>query len=121
MSDAALTLVIFGASGDLTARKLVPSLFRLDRKGRLPPELRVVGVARSPFSDDAFRDKMAGAVREHAKGDWDEAAWARFARRLHYVPGDATQAAGLDRLKAWLEKEGGGANGRWLYYLAVSP
>ena len=121
MSNGALALVIFGASGDLTARKLVPSLFRLDRKGRLPPELRVVGVARSPFSDDAFRDKMAGAVKEFAKNNWDEAAWSKFARRLHYVPGDATQAAGLDKLKAWLEKEGGGASGHWLYYLAVSP
>jgi glucose-6-phosphate 1-dehydrogenase len=121
MSNGALTLVIFGASGDLTARKLVPSLFRLDRKGRLPAELRVVGVSRSPFSDDAYRDKMAGAVREFAKKDWDEAAWKAFARRLSYVPGDATQASGLDKLKAWLEKEGGGAGGRWLYYLAVSP
>jgi glucose-6-phosphate 1-dehydrogenase len=121
MSNGALALVIFGASGDLTARKLVPSLFRLARKGRLPAELRVVGVARSPFSDDAYRDKMAAAVREFAKKDWDEAAWKDFARRLFYVPGDATQAAGLDKLKAWLEKEGGGAGGRWLYYLAVSP
>jgi glucose-6-phosphate 1-dehydrogenase len=121
MSNGALTLVIFGASGDLTARKLVPSLFRLDRKGRLPAELRVVGVSRSPFSDDAFRDKLAGAVRDFAKKDWDEAAWKAFARRLSYVAGDATQAAGLDKLKAWLEKEGGGAAGRWLYYLAVSP
>ena len=109
MSNGALALVIFGASGDLTARKLVPSLFRLARKGRLPAELRVVGVARSPCSDDAYRDKMAAAVREFARKDWDEAAWKDFAGRLFYVAGDATQASGLDKLKAWLEKEGGGA------------
>ena len=56
MAASPLTLIIFGASGDLTARKLIPSLYNLDRKKRLPAELRIVGVARSPFSDDAFRE-----------------------------------------------------------------
>ena len=51
-----LTLIIFGASGDLTSRKLIPSLYNLDRKKRLPAELKIVGVSRRPFSDDAFRD-----------------------------------------------------------------
>src|SRR2546426_652683 len=77
-----LTIIIFGASGDLTARKLVPSLYSLDRKGRLPGELQVVGVARSPFSDDAFRDKMKPAVKEHAARDWADAVNETI--RLHF-------------------------------------
>jgi glucose-6-phosphate 1-dehydrogenase len=116
-----LTLVIFGASGDLTARKLIPSLYRLDRKGRLPEELRVVGVSRSPFSDDAYRDKLRAALREFQAKEYDAAAWDAFARRLHYVAGDATTQGGLDHLKAWLAEHAGSDGGRQLYYLAVSP
>jgi glucose-6-phosphate 1-dehydrogenase len=116
-----LTLVIFGASGDLTARKLIPSLYRLDRKGRLPEELRVVGVARSPFADDAYRDKLRGALREFQPKEYDAAAWGAFARRVHYVAGDAATQGGLDHLKGWLAEHAGPDGGRQLYYLAVSP
>ena len=113
------TLVIFGATGDLTARKLAPSLYRLSKRGRLPDDLKIVGSARTPLSDDAFRDRLAGDVREFAPGDWDEAKWKAFARRVFYAPGDAAKPGGLDGLKAWLEKSGG--PGRRLFYLAVAP
>ena len=69
MAANPLTLIIFGASGDLTARKLIPSLYNLALKKRLPPELAIVGVARSPFTDDNFREKLAPAAREFVKGD----------------------------------------------------
>jgi glucose-6-phosphate 1-dehydrogenase len=120
MDNLPLTLVICGASGDLTARKLVPSLYRLARKKRLPPEAKVVGVARSPYSDDAFRDKLANAVREHAKADWDDAAWQAFAPKLHYVAADAAKPGGLDSLHLWFQNNEG-RPGRRLYYLAVGP
>ena len=64
-----LTLVIFGATGDLTARKLAPSLYRMASKGRLPEGMKIVGAARTPLTDDAFRDRLAKAVREFAKSD----------------------------------------------------
>jgi glucose-6-phosphate 1-dehydrogenase len=122
MSDSRpLTLIIFGASGDLAARKLVPSLYRLCRKKRLPAHLKIVGVSRSPFSDDAFRDKMAGAIREFAAGDWNEPDWQVFAKRLHYAAGDATKAGGLQALQAWLARTEGDGSGNRLYYLAVAP
>src|SRR4051812_22008343 len=115
-----LSVLIFGASGDLTARKLVPSLYSLARKGRLPEEVRIVGVARSAFSDDEFREKMKEAVQEFAKKDWQPAVWEKFAPRVHYVPGDAAKPGGLDELRKWLgQNEAGG--GRRLYYLAVAP
>jgi glucose-6-phosphate 1-dehydrogenase len=108
-----LSIVIFGASGDLTSRKLVPALDSLFAKGRLPAEAQVVGVARTPMSDDDFRRRM-----EHgARGG----KWAEFARRLFYVPGDATSAGGLEHLKAWLHRNEGPDGGRRLYYLSVSP
>jgi glucose-6-phosphate 1-dehydrogenase len=121
MNPNPLTVVIFGASGDLTARKLLPSLYRLARKNRLPPEARIVGVARTPFADDAFRDRTAAALREFIPGDWDEAAWKAFAPRLHYVAGDGAKAGGLDNLKAWLQRAESSGGGRCLFYLAVAP
>ena len=116
-----LTLVIFGATGDLTARKLAPSLVRLAGKGRLPEELKIVGAARTPLTDDAFRDRLAAAVREFAKSDWDEAKWRTFAPRLSYVAADAAKPGGLDGLTAWLKKAEGETGGRRLFYLAVGP
>src|SRR5262249_50802306 len=121
MTTPAMTLVIFAASGDLTARKLVPALYNLAKKRRLPPELRVVGVARSPYSDDGFRDKMASALREFDKEKWDEPTWREFAGRLLYVTGDGSRSDGLAALKDWLGKAEGSAPGRALFYLAVSP
>ncbi len=116
-----LTQVIFGASGDLTARKLVPALFRLERKKRLPPELAIVGVSRSPFDDEAFRRKLGEAVKQFLPQDWQPEAWAQFARRLHYVPGDAATPGGLEALRQWLADHEGTSGGNRLYYLAVAP
>jgi glucose-6-phosphate 1-dehydrogenase len=116
-----LTIVIFGASGDLTARKLIPSLYRLDRKKRLPEETRIVGVARSPFADDAYRDRLREALRQFLPREYDADAAYSFARRVFYVAGDATTEGGLDHLKAWLQEHEGPGGGRRLYYLAVAP
>jgi len=121
MNNPPLSLVIYGASGDLTARKLVPSLYRLDRKKRLPEEVQIVGLARSPYTDDSFRDKMASALKEFARDDWDESAWQSFARRLHYIPADGAKPGGLQPLHTWLETSNGPRLGRRLYYLAVAP
>src|SRR5260370_10968454 len=116
-----LTIVIFGASGDLTARKLIPSLYQLHRKGRLADEVRIVGVARSPFSDDAFREKLAAALREFEAKSWQTEAWDRFAKRLFYVACDAVKPGGLEPLQKWLADTEGQGDGNRLYYLSVSP
>jgi glucose-6-phosphate 1-dehydrogenase len=116
-----LSIIIFGASGDLTCRKLVPSLYRLFRKERLPPETRIIGVARSPLSDEAFRDKLAGCIREFAADDWQAQSWQQFARQLFYTAGDAAKPGGLERLQNHLREAEGKEGGRRLYYLAVAP
>jgi glucose-6-phosphate 1-dehydrogenase len=116
-----LTIVIFGASGDLTARKLVPALYHLFAKGRLPKEFRVVGVSRSSWSHDHFRDHLAPGAKEASGPAWDETKWRDFAGRVFYVAGDAAAAGGLEGLCGWLrEREGTGPADR-LYYLSVAP
>jgi glucose-6-phosphate 1-dehydrogenase len=121
MSSSPLSVVIFGASGDLTGRKLLPALYRLARKNLLPEEARIVGVARTPYADDAFRDKSAAALREFIPDDWDDRAWQTFAGRVSYVQGDGAKPGGLDGLKAHLQKTEGSGGGRCLFYLAVAP
>jgi glucose-6-phosphate 1-dehydrogenase len=93
--------VIFGASGDLTHRKLVPALFELFRQRRLPSEFAVLGCARRPWSDEEFRFKMAeamaGTIAEHP------GAWEQFAQGMFYEPVDLQQSDHLVRLGTRLE------------------
>ncbi|HEY3789144.1 MAG TPA: glucose-6-phosphate dehydrogenase [Urbifossiella sp.] len=117
---APLTLVIFGASGDLTGRKLIPALYNLMVKGYLPPEARIVGVARSPFTDQAFRIQMHDKTKEFGE-HFDEAKWTAFASRLHYVATDITAPGGVDPLAEWFAKNEGAEGGRRLFYLSVAP
>jgi glucose-6-phosphate 1-dehydrogenase len=123
MDKPPLTVVIFGASGDLTARKLIPSLYHLALKRRLPDELRVVGVSRTPYSDQAYRDKLREGMKRFAASGFDEAAWEVFAQRVFYVAADAGAEGGMQPLRQWFDKAEGPAadSARRLYYLAVSP
>src|SRR5262245_19257892 len=118
------TIVIFGASGDLTSRKLIPALFRLDSTGLLPEDCNVVGMARSAFTSDQFRQQVEPKVKEAIVGNgesWYPGTWGRFAKRLHYVSGDAAQPDGMQVLVDWLKKREGDAGGNRLYYLSVGP
>jgi glucose-6-phosphate 1-dehydrogenase len=114
------TLVIFGASGDLTRRKLVPALFNLHRKGRLPTDKRVVGFARRPYSSEEFRVRMREGVQEFSGGSFEASAWESFAPMLSYFQGNLDESEDYKRLQTYLvELEGGPANR--FYYLATSP
>lgn len=118
------TLVLFGASGDLTQRMVMPAIFRLARRGLLSPEFRLIGYARSKMTDDEFRERMRKAVMREA-GAGDEAAWTDFAARLSYIPaeyeGDDSQGyAELTRRFEQLDR-GTGAGARRLFYLATPP
>lgn len=117
-----LTVVIFGASGDLTWRKLIPSLFNLAQKGKLPPDARVVGVARTDYSDDAYRAYLEEKMRtEVLKAGFDAAKWAAFAKRVHYVSTDATQPGGCKALAAWFAAHETDPDARRLYYFSMAP
>src|SRR6266542_5836931 len=83
------TMVIFGATGDLTKRKLIPALYRLAYDRRLPTSFGVIGVSRTRLSDDDFREKMRGAVEEFlGKSVFNPEVWSSFARGLCYTAGD---------------------------------
>jgi glucose-6-phosphate 1-dehydrogenase len=81
-------LVIFGASGDLTQRKLIPALYSLAHDGLLPPGQTIVGMARATQTDEEFRTAMRAACEKHARTrPVEDAIWDSFARGLFYVPG----------------------------------
>jgi glucose-6-phosphate 1-dehydrogenase len=84
------SLVIFGASGDLTHRKLIPSLCNLYCKGRLPRGLNIVGVARRPLSDEDFRESLYRAMREADGFVANAQEWSDFSSRVFYVSGDVS-------------------------------
>lgn len=112
------TIVIFGASGDLTSRKLIPALFSLFRRQRLPQDLQIVGFARRPYSPDDFRGLMREAVQEN--DGFDASAWDEFSAKLYYARGDLNTPEDYDKLHQFLyevEK----VNANRLYYLATAP
>ena len=114
------SIVIFGASGDLTSRKLIPALYMNFLKKRLPENTRIFGFSRHPFSDDAFRAKMKEAVCAAAPVSFTEEEWQKFAQLLFYHQGD------IERLNDFLALAGqvnaaDGEEANVLFYLAVAP
>lgn len=83
-------IIIFGASGDLTSRKLIPALYEMHCSGGLPKGTCVLGISRSAMTDDAWREKLHPWAKEHAKG-FDEKHWREFAQRVFYYAGDGSQ------------------------------
>jgi glucose-6-phosphate 1-dehydrogenase len=115
------TIVILGASGDLTHRKLVPALYHLFRKGRLPKDTRIVGFSRTAFTHDAWRTDLAKAVARYVGSDFDSSLWDRFSQNLYYHPGDIGRAddfTSLARLLKDIEKSDTSTR---VYYLATAP
>ncbi|MBM3276959.1 MAG: glucose-6-phosphate dehydrogenase [Candidatus Handelsmanbacteria bacterium] len=115
-------LIIFGASGDLTRRKLVPAIWHLDRQNRLPPEFVLVGVARSAMDDAGFRQQMREALREFV-GQLDEGQVTTFLDRLFYVCGDPKESSTHQHLKEKLAELDAqrGTRGNYCFYCSVPP
>jgi glucose-6-phosphate 1-dehydrogenase len=112
-------VVIFGATGDLTRRKLIPALFRLAGEGLLPPAIAIVGFARSEGDDARLRENLRGGLN----GEVDGALWEGFARTIFYHRSDYADPAGYARLRERLtriDQEHGTAGNR-LFYLATPP
>jgi glucose-6-phosphate 1-dehydrogenase len=116
-------LVIFGASGDLTSKKLMPALYALAVRGLLPERFGVVGAARTEETDDDFRERMKQAVQEHARDPFDDEVWSRLALGMRYVTLDFADDKGEDELRACLTSldEERGTGGNRVYYFAVPP
>ncbi len=119
-SNLPTTIVIFGASGDLTHRKLIPALFNLYRKGRLPRPFQIVGHSKSEFTDERFRNHLLEGLNEHAPFEFSAEEWGGFARRISYHRGGYTEAADFDSLRQNLSTVEE-SEGNRIYYMATPP
>ncbi len=116
-------MVIFGASGDLTKRKLIPSLYNLTRDNLLSREFAVVGVAGSGMSTEEFRQNISRDIKQYSTSPVEPDLWNWFEKRLYYLPGDFRDANSYQQLKQLLtevDKEQG-TPGNYFYYLATAP
>ena len=116
-------LIIFGASGDLTQRKLVPAIYQMKLERRLPPELTIVGVARREWSHDFFREHLREGVEQFGGGLQSEAIWNDFAKGLFYCSGNIDSPESYQKLKAFLGEldQQRGTRGNRVFYLSVAP
>ena len=117
-------IVIFGASGDLSKRKLLPSLYRLFYERRISQNFAVIGSSRTPMSDDEFRDKMRESVSKFLEdAPFDEDVWKSFAQTLFYVPGDINKPESYEDLKKKLDEveKSHLTAGNVLFYLSTQP
>ncbi len=117
------SVVIFGATGDLTHRKLIPALYNLAADGELPPAVTVVGFARREKNDDGFRRELEEATRKFSRQTVRDEIWKTFAQSIFYHQGDFSDESGFKTLAAKLEKidKERGTRGNRLFYFAVGP
>jgi glucose-6-phosphate 1-dehydrogenase len=116
-------LVIFGASGDLTSRKIIPGVYRLFHYGFLPESFFVMGVARTDMDDNAYRQSMQGAVKEALPDDYSQDVWDKFAERLCYCKIDYAESGTYKAIKEKLEpsEKKYSTGGNRIFYLAIPP
>jgi len=114
------TIVIFGASGDLTSRKLIPALYQLHAKGRLPESTRVVGVSRSEFSHEDWRGSLRDSTAQFVGDAFDNEKWKAFSEVVFYHQGDIGIEEDIKSLGAFLDEQEQGDASR-IYYLSTSP
>lgn len=116
-------MVIFGAAGDLTRRKLIPALYNLATAGLLPSDFALVGVARSEMGSKAFREKIRREIRDFVTGDLRPDMWEPLERRLYYLSGEFADPATYRRLQTLLTEvdRDHGTRGNYFYYLATAP
>ncbi|MEW5938552.1 MAG: glucose-6-phosphate dehydrogenase [Chloroflexota bacterium] len=114
------SIVIFGASGDLTQRKLVPSFFNLFRKRKTPRELIILGYGNTAYTDEQFRQRLREGVNRFAAFQFTEEEWGLFASNLHYHQGRYTDLADFRKLSDHLASVERGDSNR-LYYMAIPP
>ncbi len=117
------TMVIFGGTGDLTKRKLIPALYNLSREGLLPEGFAVVGIGRTPLSTEEFRDKIDEDIKHFATIEIEAGRWKDLLSRLYYLSGDLQNPETyqhLGQLLAQIDKDHA-TRGNYFYYLATAP
>jgi glucose-6-phosphate 1-dehydrogenase len=99
MQVAPFDMVVFGGTGDLAMRKLMPALLRRDIDGQIAPESRIIGIGRSPIENSAYARRVEESCRREAGEAFTEKSWSAFAHRLHYLALDASNQNGYGRLR----------------------
>lgn len=117
------TMVIFGASGDLTKRKLIPALCNLAKEHLLSPQFAVIGFSYDSLTTEAFREELSKDLREFATEPVDPKLWAWFLERIYYVQGDFQDSAAYEKLRVQIlaAEKAHATQGNRFFYLAVSP
>src|SRR5258708_3077581 len=115
------SIVIFGASGDLTSRKLIPAIYSLFHKKRLPEETRIIGSARTKFTHEEFRNKLHATTKEFAGEIFNEECWKEFAAMIFYHAGDMSKQDDYQSLGKFLDELEEGVCSSRIYYLATAP
>lgn len=116
-------LIIFGVTGDLSRKKLMPAVYDLANRGLLPPGFSLVGFARRDWADQDFGKVVHDSVREHARTPWSEEVWEQLAKGIRFVSGEFGDDAAFDKLRETIEaldKERG-TNGNHAFYLSIPP
>jgi glucose-6-phosphate 1-dehydrogenase len=116
-------MVIFGASGDLTKRKLIPALYNLARENLLSRQFAIIGFASADYTTDSFREQISKDIRAFATAPVEEDIWDWFSRRIYYVRGSFQEAKDYRTLSAEIASAGKehGIEGNHFYYMAVAP
>ncbi|HEV8421487.1 MAG TPA: glucose-6-phosphate dehydrogenase, partial [Actinomycetota bacterium] len=116
-------IVIFGASGDLTKRKLLPAFYHLFVEGLLPQGFAIIGYARSKLTDEEFHERARASIEEFSRCDVAGEEWAEFKARLHYMSGEFDSEMAMEHLREHLEwtDRNQGTNGGRFYYCATPP
>ncbi|PWI08454.1 glucose-6-phosphate dehydrogenase [Streptomyces sp. NWU339] len=116
-------LVIFGVTGDLSRRKLMPAVYDLANRGLLPPGFSLVGFARRDWADQDFAQVVHDAVKEHTRTPFREEVWQQLAEGMRFVPGDFDDDAAFEQLRAAVAEldSAQGTSGNYAFYLSVPP
>lgn len=116
-------MVVFGGTGDLTHRKLAPAIYNLYVEDKLPSKFSLVGVGRKQKLSSRYREELAASVSQYSPSTWDEKKWADLAVKLYYHAGDMRYSENYPSFKKVVDSCNfeNGANGNYLYYMALSP
>src|SRR5215211_5364559 len=116
-------LVIFGVTGDLSRKKLMPAVYDLANRGMLPPGFSLVGFARRDWEDQDFAQVVHDSVREHARTEFREEVWQQLAEGMRFIPGAFDDDAAFKQLRAAVGEldASRGTSGNYAFYLSVPP
>jgi glucose-6-phosphate 1-dehydrogenase len=116
-------LVLFGVTGDLARKKLLPAVYDLANRGLLPPGFGLVGFARRDWAAEHFAELVAESVKQYARTDFRDDVWKQLLEGIRFVPGDLADNEAFERLKTTLTDldESQGTGGNHAFYLSVPP